>query len=435
MKDVDLRFDLHPSQAEVFHCTARFTVVVAGRRFGKSWLACVRAITSALDERNVQKMPVGLIAPTFPSARTIYWRRLHDMAGGLIVNSNVNLGIVELANGVEIHIKGADRPDSLRGVGWWDVVIDEFADQKQEVWELIVQPALSDAVRFGGGRALFIGTPKGRNHFYALAQQAQANETGDWALFNFSSADNPFIPQSEIESAAKRMSSSAFRQEYMASFESSGGLIFQRDWIKYAKGPEERDDVWRNFVTVDLAGFADTEADSKVKVARRDTHAIACVAVNGVKWHIREIVYGKWGVKRTAQSIVQMIQRHKPFGFGIEKGSLKKAVEPYLLEEMQRAKTMMSIRELTHGNQLKTDRIVWALQGRFEHGHVTLEEGAPWLKEFEDQLLNFPSTTVHDDLVDVVAYVDQLSQACVWEGFETQDKGDEWQPIDIEVGY
>lgn len=134
MSDITLNFDLHPAQAEVFNCSRRFIVAVAGRRFGKSWLAVVRALTSACDPRNVQKMPVFLIAPTYPSARTIYWKRLHDMAGALIVNSNVNLGIVELFNGVEIHIKGADRPDSLRGVGLWDVVIDEYADQKPEIW-------------------------------------------------------------------------------------------------------------------------------------------------------------------------------------------------------------------------------------------------------------------------------------------------------------
>lgn len=432
--NIELEFNLHPSQAEVFHCPARFIVCVAGRRFGKSWLACVRAITSALDVRNEQRMPVFLIAPTYPSARTIYWRRLHDLAGDLIVNSNVNLGIVELINGVEIHIKGADRPDSLRGVGLWDAVIDEFADQKVEVWELIIQPALSDAVRFGGGRALFIGTPKGRNHFYSLAEQAAKNEGGEWALFTFTSADNPFIPKTEIESAARRMSSSAFRQEYGASFESSGGLIFQRPWIKYAKGPDERLEAWRNFVTVDLAGFVDSEKDAKIKVNRRDTHVVACVAVNGVKWHVREVVYGRWGVQRTADNIVQMLKRHRPAGFGIEKGALKKAVEPYLLETMQRNNCMMTIHELSHGNQLKTDRVVWALQGRFEHGHVTLEEGAPWIPEFEDQLLNFPSTTVHDDIPDAVSYVDQLSNGCVWSGFETTE-GTGWEPVDVEAGY
>jgi hypothetical protein len=42
-----------------------------------------------------------------------------------------------------------------------------------------------------------------------------------------------------------------------------------------------------------------------------------------------------------------------------------------LMKENQR---FFRIEELTHGNnKRKTDRIVWALQGRFEHGNITLK--------------------------------------------------------------
>lgn len=428
--DLTLHFDLHPAQAQVFHSAARFIVVVAGRRFGKSWLACVRAITDAMDPRNEQQMPVALIAPTYPAARTIYWKRLHSMAKGLIANSNVNLGIIELINGVEIHIKGADRPDSLRGVGWWSAVIDEFADQKVEVWELIVQPALSDAVRFGGGRALFIGTPKGRNHFYQLAEQAANDTQGEWALFQFTSADNPFIPQKEIESALNRMSSAAFRQEFMASFESAGGAVFQRSWLRYAPEPKEG----RFYIAVDLAGFADVGEQQMAKASRADSTAISVVKVNGAKWHVKDIIHGRWGVKETAERIAFAVAKYQPAALGIEIGALHKAVEPYLVESMQRKNAMVHITPLTHGNRLKTDRIVWALQGRFEHGMVTLEEGAVWLPEFEDQLITFPSKTVHDDLPDSLSYIDQLAQEAVWEGFEANEEPG-WEALDPISGY
>lgn len=427
--DINLRFDLHPAQAEVFNCAARFIVAVAGRRFGKSWLACVRGITSALDPRNVQKMPVFLIAPTYPSARTIYWRRLHDLAGPLIVNSNVNLGIVELMNGVEIHIKGADRPDSLRGVGLWDVVIDEYADQKAEIWELIIRPALSDAARFGGGRALFIGTPKGRNHFYGIAQTAQQDTSGEWAFFSFTTADNPFIGEHEITSALGSLSSAAFRQEYLASFESTGGTTFKRAWFHYAPAPKG----WNAYITADLAGFEDEQKASMIKSLRRDESVIAVVLANGVKWHIHRMEHGRWSVRETALRLARACHKYKPSAFGIEQGVLRKAVEPFLREEMQRLGIMLPIGELRHGNQKKVDRIVWALQGRFEHGNVTMEEGAEWLPWFEDQLLQFPSDTVKDDGPDAVAYVDQLVKEAVWAGFEQDDE--EYQPLDAETGY
>jgi predicted phage terminase large subunit-like protein len=428
-KDIEVNLSLHPGQRQVFDSLARFIVVVAGRRFGKSWLACVRAITSALDERNEQKMPVFLIAPTYPMARTIYWKRLQQMAGKLVANSNVNLGIIELVNGVEICIKGADNPDSLRGAGLWDVVIDEFADQKSEIWELIISPALSDAVRFGGGRALFIGTPKGRNHFYQIAQTAANDKTGDWALFQFTSSENPFIPQKEIESAAGRMSTVAFRQEYMASFESAGGAIFQRSWLKYGAEPKDG----RFYIAADLMGFGDTEKQTMLQNARRDNHSIAVVKVDREKWWVGDMIYGQWGVKETARRLAEAIKKYQPAAFGIEKGALRNAVEPYLIEEMQKRGAIVNIRELTHGNKKKTDRIVWALSGRMEHGNVTLKEGAVWLPEFEDQLIQFPSATVHDDLPDSLAYIDQLVQECFWEQADFEQ--DEYVPMDADSGY
>lgn len=429
MSGVTLNLNLHPGQRVVFDDTTRFRVVVAGRRFGKSWLALVEAIVAALDERNVQKSPVFLIAPTYPSARTIYWKRLHEMAGSLISNSNVNLGIVELVNGVEIHIKGSDRPDSLRGVGLWFAVLDEYADMKDEVWEIIVQPALSDAVIYGGGRALFIGTPKGRNRFYTLAEHARADDTGEWSLHQFTSADNPFIPQREIESAIRRMSSAAFRQEYLASFESAGGVVFKRDWFKTSSGLLNG----RHYIAVDLAGFADSEAGAMLKTSNLDEHAVVVVKVDGEKWHVVEAVSGRWGVGECAKRIAGLVMKYQPAGLGIERGALKKAVEPYLREEMQKNRAIVAVTPLTHGNQLKTDRVAWALQGRFEHGNITFEAGARWIEKLEDQLVQFPSSTVHDDLPDALAYIDQLVQETFWtaEDYVQED----WVPLDADTGY
>ncbi len=429
MAEVNLNLSLHPGQRTVFDSSARFRVVVAGRRFGKSWLALVEALVAALDTRNVQKMPVFLICPTYPSARTIYWKRAHEMFGGLITNSNVNLGIIELSNGVEIHIKGSDRPDSLRGVGLWFAVIDEFADQKPEVYELIVRPALSDATYYGGGRCLFIGTPKGRNAFYTLAEGARTDTTGEWELFQFTSSDNPFIPSKEIESALNSMSSAAFRQEYLASFESGGGAVFQRSWFKSGVEPTDG----RIYITVDLAGFADAEAGAMMKASRLDESAISVVKVDGAKWFVLEIVSGRWGVKETAQKIASLVTQHRPAALGIERGALKKAVEPYLREEMQKAGAMLTMTDLTHGNQQKTDRIVWALQGRFEHGNITFNAGARWIDKLEDQLINFPSKTVHDDLPDSLSYIDQLVNESLWT--EIADDGDAWTPVDALTGY
>lgn len=438
MAELALNISLHPAQRKVFDSKARFRVVVAGRRFGKSWLALAETLMAALDKRNVQKLPCFIVAPTYPAARTIYWKRLHDMAGRLVANSNVNLGVVELVNGVEVHVKGADRPDSLRGVGLWFAVIDEYADQKPEVYELIVGPALSDATLHGGGRCLFIGTPKGRNAFYTLAETARENATGEWELFEFTSADNPFIPAKEIESAKARMSSAAFRQEFLANFESTGGAVFKREWFKTGVEPAEGD--W--YILADFAGFADTSrADHRLLKDdyRRDETALVVVKVAGERWHVKEIVHGRWGVADTARKLAMLAVQYRPRAIGAERGVLKKAVEPYLREELLRRGVMTPISELTHGNQSKADRIAWALQGRLEHGLVTWEAGARWVDTLEDQLVNFPSVTVHDDLVDALSYTAQLVAGALpgWSPELTSALPEfkKWEPVDEAVGY
>jgi hypothetical protein len=70
-----------------------------------------------------------------------------------------------------------------------------------------------------------------------------------------------------------------------------------------------------------------------------------------------------------------LLNKYEPVAVGIEKGIAKQAVMPYLSDIMKRTQTFFRVDELTHGNKKKTDRVVWALQGRFENGYVTLNKG------------------------------------------------------------
>jgi phage terminase large subunit-like protein len=88
------------------------------------------------------------------------------------------------------------------------------------------------------------------------------------------------------------------------------------------------------------------------------------------------------------------------------------------------------IDDVTHGNQKKTDRIVWALQGRFEHGKVKLNYGT-WNNEFIDQLLNFPNAMLHDDLIDALAYIDQVQVVDYFQDYEQDD----YEVLDEISGY
>ena len=415
----ELKVELLPWQQEVYNASERFKVVAAGRRCGKSRLAAWMLILNALE---ASKGHVFYVAPTQGQARDIMWGVLLDLAHPIISGSHVNNMQIKLINGATISLKGADRPDTMRGVSLKFLVMDEYADMKPSVWEEVLRPALADQK----GSALFIGTPKGRNHFYELYKYAEIENDPTYRGWHFTSYDNPLLDPEEIDVAKKSMSSYAFRQEFMASFEALGSEIFKEDWVQFGDEPEEGD----YYIAVDLAGFADVAKASNAKNKRLDTTAIAVVKANTEGWFVEALIYGRWDIKKTAKKIFDAVAKYKPVSVGIEKGALKNAVLPYLTDLMKSNQRYFRVEELTHGNQKKIDRIVWALQGRFENGQVTLNEG-DWNTEFCDQLFQFPNPLVHDDLIDALAYIDQLAKVSYYVDFEE----DEYEVLDVITGY
>jgi predicted phage terminase large subunit-like protein len=348
------------------------------------------------------------------------WQTLLEVGHPVITGSHINNLQIKLVNGATISLKGADRPETMRGVSLKYLVMDEYADMKPAVWEQILRPALADQK----GGALFIGTPMGRNHFYELYQYGLSSKDDTFKSWHFTSYDNPLIDPNEIETAKKSMSSFAFRQEFMASFEAQGGELFKEEWIVFDE--EEPDGDY--FIAIDLAGFADENKSSKSK--KLDESAIAVVKTNDKGWWVKEIIHGRWTVEETAQKIFNTVKKYEPLAVGIERGIAKQAVMLPLSDMMRRTGTYFRIDELTHGNKKKTDRIVWSLQGRFEHGQIKLNKG-DWNTQFLDQLFQFPNHLVHDDLPDALSYIDQLSKQSYVAEFEE----DNWEPMDSLVGY
>jgi predicted phage terminase large subunit-like protein len=297
---------------------------------------------------------------------------------------------------------------------------------KPEVWEIILRPTLADVK----GGALFIGTPDGKNHFFDLYIQALEDTTGDWETWTFTSMENPFLDPEEIKAATRQMSTMAFRQEFEASFESFASGLFKEDWIKYIDKKEAESDEGEVYVAVDPAGFEDVSAQAKNKLKHLDETAIAVVKVNHKGWVVLDIEHGRWNVRETSIRMLRAAQKHQARVLGIEKGSLKNALMPYLEDQMRRLNFYPRIEELTHGNKKKTERITWALQGRMEHGRVQLVK-ADWNRDFITQLLDFPNPLVHDDLLDAVAYIDQISVADYSHTFEVV----EYDYLDPIAGY
>lgn len=416
----DLNVELLPWQQNVLEASERFKVVAAGRRCGKSRLAAWMLIINALQ---AERGHVFYVAPTQGQARDIMWGVLLELAHPIVSSSHVNNMQIKLINGATISLKGADRPDTMRGVSLKFLVMDEYADMKPQVWEEVLRPALADQK----GGCLFIGTPKGRNHFYELYKYAELEDDETYKAWHFTSYDNPLLDPEEINTAKKSMSSYAFRQEFMASFEALGSEIFKEDWVEFSKEEPEDGDY---YIAVDLAGFADVAKSSGSKKSRLDTTAIAVVKANTDGWWVAEIVYGRWDIKKTAKKIFDAVAKYKPVSVGIEKGALKNAVLPYLTDIMKSNQRYFRVDELTHGNQKKIDRIVWGLQGRFENGQVTLNKGE-WNTEFCDQLFQFPNPLVHDDLIDALAYIDQLAKVSYYVDFEEDD----FEVLDPITGY
>ena len=417
----DLNFSLLPWQQQVFADKTRFKVVAAGRRCGKSRMAAVTLLIEGL--KCPQGSAVLYVSPTMGQSRQIIWDLLLDLGRDIITNSHVNNLDITLINGARIYVRGADRPDTLRGVSLTYAVLDEVADIKPEAWEQVIRASLSDKK----GRALFIGTPKGRNFFYDLFKLGDEESDPDWKSWHFTTADNPLIDPSEIESAKKTLSTFAFKQEFMASFSNAGSDVFKEDWIKYGERPNKGS----YFISVDLAGFEEVAKQAGNAKKRLDESAICVVYVTeDGKWFVEKIIHGRWDIRTTAVNILMAIRDYRPLNIGIERGALKNAVLPYLSDLMRKSNIYAHIIDLTHGNRKKADRIIWALQGRFEHGRITLNSEENW-DEFVDQLLMFPAQGVHDDLPDALSYIDQLAVTSYFQ----EDDDDEWEPMDIVSGF
>ena len=418
----DLKIKLLPWQQEVWTDDSRFKVIAAGRRTGKSRLAAWRLIVSALE---ADKGHVWYIAPTQQQARDIMWQQLLELGNPVIASSHVNNMQLTLINGSVISLKGADRPETMRGVALKFVVLDEYADIKPTVFEQILRPALADLK----GQCVFIGTPKGRNHFYDLYKLGK-KDVKDWKSWHFTSFDNPLLDKEEIEIAKETMSTFAFRQEFMANFEAPQSDIFKENWV-VVKDKDDEPENGTYYMAVDLAGFENVSKQASNKKKYLDQTSIAIVKVgDDNKWWVDKVDAGRWDIKEVCERILKHTQLYGVQVIGIEKGSLMRAVMPYLTEMMLKQNIYPRIEEIAIGNRSKIDRVVGALQGRFEHKQVELCDG-DWVKEFKDELLNFPTTGVHDDMVDSVSLIAQIANVVMY--FEDLDE--EYEPLDWISGY
>lgn len=192
---------------------ARWVVIVAHRRCGKTTATLNHLQRDAL---RVKESRYAYIAPTYKQAKNIAWDILKQYSR---VIPNIQYNEQELTakypNGSKITLYGADNPDSLRGIGLWGVVFDEYSQQPSNIFSEIIRPALADH----SGYAIWIGTPKGKNEFFRLYQKGK-KEVG-WLSLLLTIKDTHALPQLEIDDARRTMTEEEFDQEFMCSFEAA----------------------------------------------------------------------------------------------------------------------------------------------------------------------------------------------------------------------
>jgi hypothetical protein len=262
----------------------RFAVVVAHRRMGKTVSAINHLIKSAIQCQKPNPR-FAYIAPTYGQAKRVAWDYLQQYTRPLGATYNVSELRADFW-GRRISLYGSDNPDSLRGQYFDMVVIDEVGDQNPKIWNEIVRPALADRL----GNALFIGTPKGNNHFRELRDRAETDP--EWVLVEFKASQTGIIPESELLSAKKDLGEDKYNQEFECSFNAAVEGSYYGQIINDLEAKDrfttiERDDLCISYVSWDL-GISDSTTLWVAQVVGKEVRFIDFVENHGVglDWYV-----------------------------------------------------------------------------------------------------------------------------------------------------
>ena len=215
VQEVSTGYEPRQPQKEIHKAVKnnRWTVAVCHRRMGKTVAAINQLIHSALQNEK-QSPQYAYIAPTYSQAKRIAWDYLKDYTRPLGGVPNVSELRVDFM-GRRISLYGADNPDALRGIYLDGAVIDEYGDVNPGLFTEVIRPALSDRI----GWAMFIGTPKGSNHFKTLRDFADTEDNENWVLKEFKASETKLIDAEELKDAKKAMGENKYEQEFEISFE------------------------------------------------------------------------------------------------------------------------------------------------------------------------------------------------------------------------
>ena len=226
---VTIPYSPRPLQRSIHQRLKRFNLLVMHRRAGKTVLAINQLIKWVL-ECPLDRPRGAYVAPLYRQAKSIAWDYLQHYCRPFPgVEFNQAELRVDLPNGARIQLFGADNPDSLRGLYFDAVVIDEVAQISPALWPEIIRPALTDRK----GAALFLGTPKGRNYFYDLFHDV--SDDPNWLVEVHRASETGILDPDELAAARATMSEDLYQQEFECSWTAAIKGTYYADLINKAR--------------------------------------------------------------------------------------------------------------------------------------------------------------------------------------------------------
>jgi predicted phage terminase large subunit-like protein len=391
---------LHPHQRTVLEHPARFKVLAAGRRWGKTALGVLLCVMGALRGETV-----WWVSPIYQTSE-IGWRQLKRFARQfprtlrVVISESTRTLYIPLTGGY-VAVKSAHDPDSLRGEGLGGFVMDEAAYVKREAWTAVLRPMLIDT----GGWGVFISTPAGRNWFADLYDRALARP--DWMAWQRPTSDNPRVSDQELADAAEDMGIELYAQEHEAQFLDAIGTVFRSEHFRYFHVELEGEPIYH---LIDPRRRSRTWRWSDLDVWS------TCDPALSLKQSADYTVIGTFAMTPEEDMLVLDVQRFR-------------AEHPDIIDELATVEalwhpTYIGVDRQAHGLAIiqdairrginveplenKGDKVARArpVSIRMRGGKVWFDAEASWLRALEVELCAFPKGK-HDDQVDVLAYADR----------------------------